>query len=518
MTEAAGAHQSIDSSSPATRGVGAIEWTVRLALGIVLIVAIFFRLYALGRLPGVNGDEAWYGVQAHHWLSGEAAAWRTPNGNVPGPLHMGLVVGLESIFPPSFALLRIPAVISSLAAATLAYAIARRFFDRTTAVAAVVLMAVLPINIAYARYGWDPSHSALVVLAALYAALAGRAYLAALAFAFAIAVHPTNVFAAPFLGLAYFGALMENKRPQPWRNAVLFAMLLVLAVFLIAATTANAGASRSMQEMIMRLTDPGEYVRFPLSVARLLSGDTVLAYLTGEGWGAARPAADLLTGVVVLALLVAGLLKLRLAPFGRPMGLVAGWASSILFFFLLAGSEALQPHYERYGFVLVAPTVMMLAMLAGKCVPDRWRGGRFNIMLAVLALPLLAAFWVGYFRRLEEGRPDQHRAFWTGPVEPKERALQLIAADAQPGGATVVAEDWWLEWPIAYLADGHPLRVVGPGGSIGSGPSLAGRHYWVAYKGGTLDRRLAGGREAVPAWTIDTGYPGHKLRVWRSRQ
>ena len=517
MTEAAGAHQSTDAGSPARGRADGLGLAAKLLVGLVLVIAIVFRLYELGRLPGVNGDEAWYGVQAHQWLAGEAPAWRTPNGNVPGPLHMALVLGLESLFPPSFALLRIPAVISSLAAMLLAYALGRRFFDRTTAMAALLLMAVLPINIAYARYGWDPSHSALVVLAALYAALSGWPYLAAIAFAFAIAVHPTNVFAAPFLGLAYLGALIEDKREQSWRNALLFAMLLVLAVFLIAATTANAGASRSIQQILARLADPAEYARFPLLFARLLSGDTVLIYLTGSGWGAARPVGDLLAGAAVAGLLLAGLVRMRSAPFGRSMGLVAGWAGSILFFFVLAGSEALSPHYERYGFVLVAPTVMMLAMLIGKCVPHGRGGRNLALALPVLSLPLLAAFWLGYFRPLEQGRGDQHRAFWTGPVEPKRAALELIAADAPPAGATIVAEDWWLEWPIAYLAERRPLRVIGPGRTATVPANAAGRTYWVVYQGGTLDRRLARRGDAVLAGTVDTAYPSHKLRIWRSR-
>ena len=120
MTEAAGAHQSTVAGSPASGGADGLGLAVKLLVGLVLAIAILFRIYELGRLPGVNGDEAWYGVQAHQWLSGEAPAWRTPNGNVPGPLHMALVLGLESLFPPSFALLRIPAVISSLAAMLLA--------------------------------------------------------------------------------------------------------------------------------------------------------------------------------------------------------------------------------------------------------------------------------------------------------------------------------------------------------------------------------------------------------------
>ncbi len=506
MTEGAGERRSAGNGDSVL-----VDRAGTILLALVLLLAVLFRLYALGRLPGVNGDEAWYGVQAHQWLSGEAAAWRTPNGNIPGPLHMGLVVALESLFPPSFALLRIPAVISSIAAAALAYAIARRFFDRTSAEAALLMMAVLPINIAYARYGWDPSHSALVVLAALWAALAGRPYVAAAAFAFAMAVHPTNVFAAPFLGLAYFGALMEDKRDRPWREATLFAMLLVLAVFLIAATTANASASKGIDTILARLADPGEWAMFPLSFARLLSGDTVFAYLAGEGWGAGRLAADLLTAAVVLGLLGAGLWRMRSASFDRSLAMVAGWGGSLLCFFILAGNEALQPHYERYAFVLVAPTVMTLSVLIGKSLPEQWTDGRSRLLLSALSLPILASFWFGYFQPLEQGRANQHRAFWTGPVEPKQAAVDLIAADARTG-ATIVAEDWWLEWPIAYLAGGRPLRV-----QRSSAPIPAGRVYWVTYQGGSLDRSLAETGAAEPAWTVETAYPGHKLHVWRSR-
>ena len=48
-------------------------------------VAIGFRLWNLGSTPGINGDEAWIGVQAQLWLRGEAIAWKTPTGN---PLNL----------------------------------------------------------------------------------------------------------------------------------------------------------------------------------------------------------------------------------------------------------------------------------------------------------------------------------------------------------------------------------------------------------------------------------------------
>ena len=78
----------------------------RLLPWLVIAIAILFRVYALGRLPGINGDEAWYGVQAQHWVNGEMVTWRTPSGNLPGPLQLGGLLLLQSVFEPSFALLR----------------------------------------------------------------------------------------------------------------------------------------------------------------------------------------------------------------------------------------------------------------------------------------------------------------------------------------------------------------------------------------------------------------------------
>jgi hypothetical protein len=93
----------------------------------------------------------------------------------------------------------------------------------------------------------------------------------------------------------------------------------------------------------------------------------------------------------------------------------------------------------------------------------------------------------------------------------------FIAADAEAARATVIAEDWWLEWPLAYLAEGRPLTVVGAGRPGAVPHPVADRRYWVAYQGGTLDRRLAASGDAVLAGTVDTAYPKHKLRIWRSR-
>jgi len=54
---------------------------------ITIAIAMALRTVALGRWPGINGDEAWYGVNVQELLHGGAVFWRTGVGNPLNPLH-----------------------------------------------------------------------------------------------------------------------------------------------------------------------------------------------------------------------------------------------------------------------------------------------------------------------------------------------------------------------------------------------------------------------------------------------
>ncbi len=77
----------------------------RLAIGInvaaILIVAIALRGWRLGNIPGVNGDEAWSGVQAMRLASGQPIAWRTPTGNPVNPFYLGPLTALHCWLAPT---------------------------------------------------------------------------------------------------------------------------------------------------------------------------------------------------------------------------------------------------------------------------------------------------------------------------------------------------------------------------------------------------------------------------------
>src|SRR5262245_12451425 len=262
---------------------------VLLAASVALLVAaVWFRVIDLGRLPGLNGDEAWTGVQALRALHGEPTSWRTPTGNPLNVFFWGPEVILHAIFAPSFALLRSVAVASGLAALALNYWLCRRVFDRSTAVVSTLVLAVLPITIAYSRFAWDSCQTPLASVLVIYAALgmvrfshrSGRRLAAAVvASAAAILVHPTNVFLLPMVAVAGWMSLGQRKRrlkkvvQTHWR------------IWLTAAIAVGLAVSWAIFPQIVaalgRLISPGQFAQFLLDWGRLFSGATVYRYISG---------------------------------------------------------------------------------------------------------------------------------------------------------------------------------------------------------------------------------------------
>jgi hypothetical protein len=482
---------------------------------LLVAVAVAFRLYALGRLPGINGDEAWYGVRVLQLLAGEPVEWRTPNGNLPGPLHTALLVPLQAVLPRSFVVLRLPALLSSLAQLALTWFVVRRHFGRQAALVALVLTAVLPVNVAYARFGWDPSHSGLVAVAALHFALSGGAWASAGLLAFALAVHPTNVFLGPFLFTAFLFA--EVRRRGGWRAAAprsaLHGVLLLATLGVLRVVTGGGAGHGFGAGALGRLASPSEMGTFVRLFVRFLSGDTTFQYVAGAGYGSARTAVELVVGTLLATVLVLGGVRLARSPVAAEHGVVAGWLATIPAFYALAGNMALQASIERYALVLVVPTLVAVTVLLGAVGERMGRRWLVPAGVGVMGVLALVGFADRYLAAIEATGSTSETGFWTGPVEPKAEAFRLIAIEAGArGGARVVTEDYWTFQPLAYLAHGTKVEVV----EAQSAPRapLPGGTYWVGFAGGPLERWARGQPSLLPRW--DVGGAGRRvaLRVW----
>src|SRR5579863_4309428 len=108
--------------------------------------AIILRILWLDTVPGVNGDEAWYGIWALRCVREGVCVLHTPSGNLINPFYMVLIAAAQAVGPPSIAVLRLPAVISGIVFPLLGYALLRAPLGRYAALAFMVLAAALPID------------------------------------------------------------------------------------------------------------------------------------------------------------------------------------------------------------------------------------------------------------------------------------------------------------------------------------------------------------------------------------
>ncbi|RIX32375.1 glycosyltransferase family 39 protein [Sphingomonas edaphi] len=503
------------ASSSATDGSAALNRAALVAdlgsfwpLWLLIAASIALRLYRLGELPGLIGDEAWYGVQAQRLASGTGGELRTPTGNVPGLFQLGSAILLHSVGPPSALLLRIPALLSSLAAMALAYAIGRRFFGPTAGMAALVIMACLPANLAYARLGWDPSHAALFILAATYAALARRRLLAMLLFALAMANHPAAVFVAPFLALVYGGAVFAIA---PRRTAALelgrFALLLAVAIVLITLLSPSASNYIAPAQIAARLVDPSQWISFAAGFLRLVAGDTTSIFIAGRALGPASTISHAAVAFGLVGFAIAAAVTLVRRPDPLAAAICLGWCASVILLFLVAGSWAMRPGLERFAIPLLPLTALSAAVVVQRL------GHRTieQTVLAVIGIAGLVGFTFSILQPLVRGDSRRADAVWIGLPALNEQALRLVARSAPRGKVVVVAEDWWIYWPLVYLARTDRFAIL----SSDSGTSPNENAFWITYRGGEMDRVLASTGYWL-AGTVISPDGTEALRIWRS--
>src|SRR3954469_24939036 len=81
----------------------------------VLVLAFLLRVIDLGHLPGLNGDEAWYGVQIQRLQASLPVVFRAPSGRLSTNIFLAaLLAPLQLVTGPAIWVLRVPAVIAGV--------------------------------------------------------------------------------------------------------------------------------------------------------------------------------------------------------------------------------------------------------------------------------------------------------------------------------------------------------------------------------------------------------------------
>ncbi len=454
------------------------RWVAWCCFVLVLGVAVWFRVWNLDRVPGINGDEAWYGVQATSWLRGEAVSWTTPTGNPLNPFYFLPLTVVHAVWGVGVWQLRCVAALSGILAMVINFVLARRAIGLVVAVVSTFILAVLPINLAYSRFGWDASQSLLFALPVVYCPLIalrnpllGRRWLVAgwLSFVAAVVVHPTNVFLFPLLvvpTVMIFRVALVSLRnhvcASPWRTLIYVTMALVLVAVMFLLRHWVVVAAK-------RLTTPSEFGLFVARYVELLSGVTIYRFIPGSlPSGSAGLIA--MINVWLLNLGVCGVICLSIFGWLRrseesttlQRSLVAGWVLTVFGFFLVAGPGAIAPHFERYGICLIAPTVVLLSWGLGNliCI-SKTKSHQLAWAMTAFAICSLLGFYTLYFEEFRKTGGESHRAFRTAEHEPKALLLQHVRL-AEPSmnvdpsrRLTLATSEWWTYWPLRYLALEH---------------------------------------------------------------
>ena len=488
---------------------------------LVVLTGAAYRSIALDRLPGINGDEAYYPVAATNIRDGRPQPLISGSGLPLNPLYTGLVYLLHIRHPtPSVTLARLPALISGLLALALMYPLVVRVADRETAVYATLLLASLPAAIAYSRFGWDQSQAPLIALLCIFCALRNWPLRLAVTYVFALWIHPVNVFLAPILlgpiAARDIATWQDRANVFTIRNVAAAVGVTAVSIGLVVWFSATIRAAAA--PLLGRALDVAGWWRYVVALGDLLAGVTIYRFIAGE-----PPTAWIVLERVVFWTLALFLLARVLPRWLRSkdvvrLGLLGGSFVAVLAFYLLMGPGALSPGWERYGFWIVSPACLVLGLLVSSLGASAAARSAQYVGISATCVFLLVGFYRNYFAVLETSGGNTAAAFRTGPVEPKKAAFDAIVAMASDERLpiTVVAEDWWTYYPLRYLAtERQTIDVVWPGGSSGAHSEGERRHrFAVGFDDGPFDRWAERHTPALDRQTIVDSAGRPVLYVW----
>lgn len=500
-------------------------------IGVATLVAlgVGMRLARVEAWPEIDGDEAWYGVQAGHFLRGEPYTFWTPHHNPVNPFHTGIVGLLLLAAKPQLWMLRVPCLLAGLAAIPATFRLMSRAFDQTVGTIAAVLMAGLPVSIVWSRTGYDGSQLLLFSVLALAAATAPHRGALVLLGGLAFLAHPTAIFLAPTLAAVYLAragvfdrALSRRVRFQRLA-AIGGAVALVIAFGLLMLQ--RPGVKHLMDVYQLGFAHHHDWAEFWGWYGRLF---LVIGRVP-------RPAWDRAFWAIVLPVLALGSWRLVLQRRWDRLALVLGVIASAAGMALVGGTTILQPGMTRYGLALVAPSAVAFACLLREgfeMVPHRARLIPVAASLAIAALlPLGLRMDELDLLHVRDARLAERGSSRAASSNAPRRALRRIIAEvrATPDGPAprfLVTEDWNTYMTLSYLALGRPAIQVAYLGEIGSLPDFPARFrhmletegYGLGAPGGAIESVSVGtfGLQALDRWTVPrAGEPA--LQVLRLR-
>jgi hypothetical protein len=437
-------------------------WALGLALVLLFGTSLLFRATSLNTGPIPSGDEYFLAIQGVRLLRGEPWTWKTPSGKLVSLPFMLTRLPVDALLPPSNVALRVPAVFAGAVAIVLMYVLVARVLDRTTALIAVGILAVLPIAIIASRVSWELCQiPAFGVLIFYFASRAHRGGLA-LALVASFLAHPTTVFLVPWaLGAYCFRSIQlipEDPR-RGWLRMASTVSCVSAAAGLLAWLQMRTGAIR-----YMKLAH--QYGRRDWSLFLSYFKNLLLGFCE-QGPTKTSPFLAWAFWTVVLGVLLLGAVRLMRDKRWDRLILVAGLLVTVCGFHVVAGADAIRPEFARYGVFLVVPFVLasgclLKATLVVPSTPGRTVVRRLQLGVLVAAgFAILLMFKQNYFDSFNQRWSGPPERIWTLRSEIGDHWDVILDAiehglgsggTARPRPLVIITEDWWTYRPLQYHA------------------------------------------------------------------
>ncbi len=448
---------------------------------VLVVCSLVFRLLWLGRVPGINGDEGWYGTQVTRMLSGKPWSPLTPSNLPINPQLFYTEALLLLVLEPSGFALRLPIAIWAMIGVVLTFFLHRWVFgDKTESLLTAIFTACLPAHLAYSRFCWDACFSFVSVPLVLYSVLRiveGRATIWAwtcfvLASILTVWTHATHalfvqacVFAIGWTWLKPWWQWAMASKVRRQRTAILFVLFLLgcLVWQWHAFIWYFAWGDRWLVE---RFTAGWGAIN---TVIDLTTGLRVYEYIAG------MPRPTWVAGLYALAIPAAVAALIALFRCGRKPDRTLVLLTIFLVLMLLAPAVSIRLRYgslsyERYLFYFLPLTaasfIRASRVLAMRMGPQ---GRAVPVVLSLaFSLGFLVQFWHYYLHPLshhtywKEMSETPQQTFGTGPIEPKTAAAEAILQTRPPMNSRIYAVDWSIQGPIEYLMNSRFEVNLGP--------------------------------------------------------
>lgn len=429
-----------------------------LALFVLFASAIALRIVAMDRFPGISGDEAVNSVMTLEALAGQPTSWRFPTGRTLSPLMAGLLATSGTLFPHTVWALRLPALCVGLVLIFFSLHLLPNVIGRRAALYATILIACLPIHIAYCRTSIEESLLGLCALLCLYFGIKRHWVGLVSMLTVSLLVHQLSVFFIPLL----FFLVVPPFALSQWQPQKLLAIVGVAILFGMTAIWFTPSRYLQLDWLWIELKNPSTYPDFLWHFVKTFSGTTVIEDFAGPIGKPAKEFFDGLIGTLLIGVLCLGTRALFRNPSQQGKSLWWAWLAMMLVFFVFAGRAALYPGLQRYSLTITIPTLILFSVLIDALTKNRPNLGKWGVLLSGLAL--LTFFYQTYLLRFYRTGGESHSFYQSGAEEPKWALWERLKEETSPGSPiNVVAEDWWSYWPLRYFSHGsnrfHILRL-----------------------------------------------------------